>query len=1058
MRGRHQEGGSHGVGIDRIFEQRRSVSPEDCPTRRRATSLLWLAALVVGLLLAGSTDHADAQEAGAPNLTAASVQGTLLYVDYDQALDESHTPPLNAYVVRINWQKTTIQSVSVSGQRVTLTLATATIDGDTVTLTYRHKARPTLRSAAGVNAATVRNVAVTVLSPDAQVETFEPEAAVVCSSGCLDPPGISVSRGTANDALFVGWRHVTGATGYEIEYSTTQGDFSSATLVAVTVPDPAPNSLLETISGLTSGTRYYFRAASVNANGRGAWSTDEVRLHPTSVVTIAPNSASVTEGQNAQFTVTLSPTISTSSDVVVQIEQTGDFGVDTSDRTVAISANTASATLSIATIDDSTAEDDGIVKANLKTRPSGYAKGMPNRASMTISDNDGTTQQPDPDPAAAIAAVTSPITEGGDAVFTVTLNPAPSANVDVNYDITTSGSFGVAAATGQTVTVNAGATTATITLATTGDSADEVNGSITVTLVTGTDYTLGAADSATVTVNDDDPPEVSVAAVSSPITEGHAAQFRITLSSDPPGDTSVNFSITAQGNFGVATGDTSISVSGNTAIVSRSTTDDTIGESNGRVTFTLQTGIGYTISASNNSASVTVNDNDEPGARADLDTDNDGLIEVTTLAQLNAIRWDLDGNGRADSNSTAYTTAFGVGSGMGCPSSGCIGYELTAGLDFDTNDDDIVDSNDDYWNAGDGWLPIAKAQNISANAGFRATFEGNGNTISNLFINRTYTNANKWKGYRIGLFGVLGDGATVRDLNLTNVNVTGNEEVGGLAGLLSNGAIEGVSVTGSVSGDTIDVGGLVGYVSRGSVLDSSFDGDVSGTADHTGGLVGYNGGAIRYSEATGTVNVRSTSVDTIGGLAGQNYGSIAASYATNDVTATGALSVGGLVGQNGGQHVKDSGTILACYASGDVSGRGDVGGLVGWNYGSIRFTYSTGNVSKHGSGTSGGREGGLVGWNGWRRHSQDRGPIEDSYWETDDTNLTFGVSYPDDANNNNSADAGEINTLPGHTAVQLQSPTDYTGIYANWNVDVDGDNVADDPWDFGTSGDYPELR
>ena len=36
--------------------------------------------------------------------------------------------------------------------------------------------------------------------------------------------------------------------------------------------------------------------------------------------------------------------------------------------------------------------------------------------------------------------------------------------------------------------------------------------------------------------------------------------------------------------------------------------------------------------------------------------------------------------------------------------------------------------------------------------------------------------------------------------------------------------------------------------------------------------------------------------------------------------------------------------------------------------------------------------------------------------------------------------------------------TDYTGIYANWNVDVDGVTGNDNPWDFGTSSQYPVLK
>ena len=66
-------------------------------------------------------------------------------------------------------------------------------------------------------------------------------------------------------------------------------------------------------------------------------------------------------------------------------------------------------------------------------------------------------------PTATVAANSATITEGSDAVFTVTLNPAPSSNLTVNYGITVSGNYGVSAATNQTVTVGTGGT-GTITL------------------------------------------------------------------------------------------------------------------------------------------------------------------------------------------------------------------------------------------------------------------------------------------------------------------------------------------------------------------------------------------------------------------------------------------------------------------------------------------------------------------------------------------------------------------------------------------------------------------
>ena len=79
-----------------------------------------------------------------------------------------------------------------------------------------------------------------------------------------------------------------------------------------------------------------------------------------------------------------------------------------------------------------------------------------------------------------------------------------------------------------------------------------------------------------------------------------------------------------------------------------------------------------------------------PASRAD--SDGDGLIEITSLAQLNAVRWDLNGDGLADSGGSniSYTAAFPVASGpqqscnAGAEGDGaCAGYELTADLDFD---------------------------------------------------------------------------------------------------------------------------------------------------------------------------------------------------------------------------------------------------------------------------------------------------------------------------------------------------------------------------------------
>ena len=67
---------------------------------------------------------------------------------------------------------------------------------------------------------------------------------------------------------------------------------------------------------------------------------------------------------------------------------------------------------------------------------------------------------------------------------------------------------------------------------------------------------------------------------------------------------------------------------------------------------------------------------------------------------------------------------------------------------------------------------------------------------------------------------------------------------------------------------------------------------------------------------------------------------------------------------------------------------------------------------------------------------------------------TFADGYWDTGTSSQTSSALGV----GKTASELQTPIDYGGIYVNWNVDVDGDSSTDDPWDFGTSSQYPALK
>ena len=222
-------------------------------------------------------------------------------------------------------------------------------------------------------------------------------------------------------------------------------------------------------------------------------------------------------------------------------------------------------------------------------------------------------------------------------------------------------------------------------------------------------------------------------------------------------------------------------------------------------------------------------------------------------------------------------------------------------------------------------------------------FDGATHNISNINVNAPSSD-------RMGLFGTLSNGSTIKNVNLVGGSVTGNSQVGGLVGFTDGGTITDSSATGEVRGNS-HVGGLVGYGQNSSSISNSYaSGPVTG-AFNVGGLVGYGyrNTSITESYASGLV----TGVGNVGGLVGkvQSGSPITRSYATGGVTGSGN-NVGGLVGFG------EFGSITESYATGVVRGTGNhVGGLVGYIAdGSIERSYATGVVT-----STGNRVGGLVG-------------------------------------------------------------------------------------------------
>ena len=167
----------------------------------------------------------------------------------------------------------------------------------------------------------------------------------------------------------------------------------------------------------------------------------------------------------------------------------------------------------------------------------------------------------------------------------------------------------------------------------------------------------------------------------------------------------------------------------------------------------------------------------------------------------------------------------------------------------------------------------------------------------------------------VGLFGSIGYAGTVKNVMMEDVQITSNHVL--------------------MSGNT---GGVVGS-SWGTIENCSVSGSVSGT-NCVGGVVGgQKAGSIIGCSSSATVK----GTRYVGGVAGEKQGTMIACYATGDVTleidSQRDLSGGGVVGFNIGSRV------LACYATGNVNSKGrstgnvHIGGFFGDNYTVVTACY-----------------------------------------------------------------------------------------------------------------------
>ena len=228
------------------------------------------------------------------------------------------------------------------------------------------------------------------------------------------------------------------------------------------------------------------------------------------------------------------------------------------------------------------------------------------------------------------------------------------------------------------------------------------------------------------------------------------------------------------------------------------------------------------------------------------------------------------------------------------------------------------------------WIPIG----TSYTNRYQGTFDGNGKTISNLYINATSDYA-AFFGYADAgsIKNITFDNATVKSTGnlytgilagfeelciieniktLANCSVEGKDDVGGIAGRAS-GDIGNCENHAMVKG-AFYVGGIVGdYRNSGkSIISCANYGVVTGTENSVGGIAGYFGsGTIQNCANYGDI----TGADIVGNLIGNGYiCNLNNVLGTGNVTATSADRAGLLVGRIGNSSSTASG-ILAYNSS-----------------------------------------------------------------------------------------------------------------------------------------------
>ena len=298
-------------------------------------------------------------------------------------------------------------------------------------------------------------------------------------------------------------------------------------------------------------------------------------------------------------------------------------------------------------------------------------------------------------------------------------------------------------------------------------------------------------------------------------------------------------------------------------------------------------------------------------------------------AVLTTGKYDIDANGEITNSDEAYEignagqlywfaglvngtltdgTAQNLGANAVLTKNITVNEDLLASIK--TDDDGNVTNGSSF----KAWRPMGMAdENGEFTGHYKGIFDGNGYSISGLYVNRDEATADVNSRFKssIGLFGYH-DGVT-KNLGILDSYMRGNYCIGGICGYNDGGTIQNCYSAATVCGDSY-IGGICGCSRSNSIIENCYN-------------AGYIYGATR----------------SIGGICGNNYSTIENCYNVGNVN--GKFYVGGIVGESSG--LGDTIWIKDCYNRGNVIGDtekiGGIGGYIGSSL--VENCYSQATVS-----------------------------------------------------------------------------------------------------------------